>query len=79
MRGAGSLIWPLRLAYPWRPGSGPLSNDAAESVGARDVVDGVALLSAWEGGAAGVFTKLNAQLAALDPPAPRCRPTTRHD
>ena len=64
----GRLIWPLRLAWPWRPGSGPLSNDAAESVGARDVVDGVALLSAWEGGAAGVFTQLNAQLAALDPP-----------
>lgn len=64
----GRLLWPLRLVWPWRPGSAPDSNDALESVGARDVVDGVALLAAWEAGAAGVFTALDARLAALDPP-----------
>ena len=61
----GRLIWPLRLAYPWRPGSTPATNDAMESVGARDVVDGVALLAAWEADRAVVFNTLNSRLAAL--------------
>jgi hypothetical protein len=42
----GKLIWPLRLAYPWR-GDQPIS-EPAEAIGARDVVDGVALLAAWQ-------------------------------
>lgn len=46
----GRLIWPLRLAYPWRPaGTGP-GDEPAEAVAARDVVDGVALLAAWQEG-----------------------------
>ncbi|HSW22910.1 MAG TPA: hypothetical protein VLJ62_09095, partial [Burkholderiaceae bacterium] len=61
----GRLIWPLRLAYPWRPGSAPISNDAMESVGARDVVDGVALLAQWEQNQGAVFTQLDSQLAKL--------------
>lgn len=44
----GKLIWPLRLAYPWRPAGADPSKEPKESVGARDVVDGVALLAAWE-------------------------------
>lgn len=42
----GKLIWPLRLAYPWR-GDQPI-REPAEAIGARDVVDGVALLAAWQ-------------------------------
>lgn len=42
----GKLIWPLRLTYPWR-GDQPIS-EPAEAIGARDVVDGVALLAAWQ-------------------------------
>jgi len=64
----GRLIWPLRLAYPWRPGSAPLAGDIAESVGARDVVDGVALLAAWQSDAHAVTVQLDAQLASLKPP-----------
>jgi hypothetical protein len=64
----GRLIWPLRLAYPWRPLTQAPSEDATESVGARDVVDGVALLEAWQGGQGNVVTGLNTQLAKLVPP-----------
>jgi hypothetical protein len=46
--GLGKLIWPMRLAYPWRPAGEHASDEPQESVGARDVVDGVALLAAWE-------------------------------
>ena len=65
----GKFIWPLRLAYPWRPGSAAASNEPTESIGARDVVDGVALLADWEGGSAQVFTKLVAALNTMKPPA----------
>lgn len=44
----GKLIWPFRLAYPWRPAGEEPATEPQESVGARDVVDGVALLAAWE-------------------------------
>jgi hypothetical protein len=46
----GKFIWPLRLAYPWRPVGGGLPSDATEAIGARDVVDGVAVLADWESG-----------------------------
>lgn len=52
----GKLIWPLRLAYPWRPTGGDVSTDSHEAIGARDVVDGVALLDAWETSPAAVWT-----------------------
>jgi hypothetical protein len=65
----GKFIWPLRLAYPWRPVGSPPSGDATEAVGARDVVDGVALLADWETAPGTVFAKLAASLAGLDPPA----------
>lgn len=65
----GKFIWPLRLAYPWRPGSAASSNEPVESIGARDVVDGVALLADWEGGKSQVFSKLVAALNAMKPPA----------
>lgn len=66
----GKFIWPLRLAYPWRPvGSAP-SGDATEAVGARDVVDGVGVLADWEKGAATVFEKLDDILTGLKPAAP---------
>lgn len=68
-RQLGKFIWPLRLAYPWRPGSAAASNEPAESIGARDVVDGVALLADWEGGRAQVFFKLTAALNTMKPPA----------
>lgn len=65
----GKFIWPLRLAYPWRPGSAAASNDPTDSIGARDVVDGVALLADWENAPAQVFTKLAATLNTMNPPA----------
>ena len=63
------FIWPLRLAYPWRPGSAADSNEPTESIGARDVVDGVALLADWEAAPGQVFAKLIASLNTLQPPA----------
>jgi hypothetical protein len=46
--GLGKYIYPLRLLYPWRvTGASPEIN-AEESIGARDVVDGVALLEAFD-------------------------------
>lgn len=68
-RQLGKFIWPLRLAYPWRPGSAAASNEPTESIGARDVVDGVALLADWEAGSAKVFTKLTTALNTMKPPA----------
>lgn len=44
----GKLIWPLRLAYPWRAAGAQSSDEPKEAIGARDVVDGVALLAAWD-------------------------------
>ena len=64
----GKFIWPLRLAYPWRPVGAAPCGDATDAVGARDVVDGVALLADWEAAPANVITKLNAALSTLNPP-----------
>lgn len=65
----GKFIWPLRLAYPWRPlGSGPES-DTSEAIGARDVVDGVALLADWGTSQDAVFSKLSGVLGTMTPPA----------
>ena len=44
----GRFIWPLRLAFPWRPAGAAPTDEPSEAIGARDVVDGVALLDAWE-------------------------------
>jgi hypothetical protein len=66
----GKFIWPLRIAYPWRPASGQPSTEATEAIGARDVVDGVALLADGEAAPAKVFTRLDAVLNKLAPPAP---------
>ncbi|HUR33874.1 MAG TPA: hypothetical protein VM032_08760 [Vicinamibacterales bacterium] len=44
----GRFIWPLRLAFPWRPAGQQPSDESREAIGARDVVDGVALLAARE-------------------------------
>jgi hypothetical protein len=70
----GKFIWPLRLAYPWRPIGGGLPGDATEAIGAGDVVDGVAVLADWESGPGTVFAKLAGTLAGLDPPAPAASP-----
>jgi hypothetical protein len=43
----GKLIWPMRLAYPWRPAGEDASEEPKEAVSARDVVDGVSFLSDW--------------------------------
>jgi hypothetical protein len=43
----GKLIWPLRLAFPWRPAGFQHGDEPREAVAARDVVDGVALLEKW--------------------------------
>jgi hypothetical protein len=64
----GKFIWPLRLAYPWRPVSGAPPTDPTEAVGARDVVDGVALLADYEGGVAAVVARLNGVLGKLASP-----------
>ena len=66
----GKFIWPLRLAYPWRPVGAAPTVDATEAVGARDVVDGVALLADWEAASGNVITKLNGVLLKLNPPTP---------
>ncbi len=66
----GKLIWPLRLAYPWRPAGAQASDEPQESVGARDVVDGVALLAAWETDAgASVRSRLNQLIIDRSMPA----------
>jgi hypothetical protein len=44
----GKFIWPLRLSYPWRAASGEPRDEPQEAIGARDVVDAVALFEAWE-------------------------------
>jgi len=70
----GKFIWPLRLAYPWHPVGSPPSGDATEAIGARDVVDGVAVLADWEIAPANVFAKLDSTLTGLNPPAPAILP-----
>jgi len=65
----GKFIWPLRLTYPWRPVGVAPSNDPTEAVGARDVVDGVALLAEWESKPDDVVKKLNATLGTLTQPS----------
>jgi hypothetical protein len=54
----GKLIWPLRQAYPWRPAGDEPSDEPQEAVAARDVVDAVALLDAWQKDAAAVRARL---------------------
>ncbi len=54
----GKLIWPLRQAYPWRPAGDQASDEPQEAVAARDVVDAVALLAAWQENPATVRTRL---------------------
>ena len=66
----GKFIWPLRLVYPWRPVGVAPSGDATEAIGARDVVDGVAVLADWESGPGNVFAKLDSRLGSLSPSAP---------
>ena len=44
----GKFIWPLRLSYPWRAAGGDAKDEPQEAIGARDVVDAVALFAAWE-------------------------------
>jgi hypothetical protein len=65
----GKFIWPLRLAYPWKPGSAPATNEPADAIGARDVVDGTALLADWEIAPGNVIAKLAASLGSMNPPA----------
>ena len=65
----GKLIWPFRLAYPWRAAGEQASAEPQEAVGARDVVDGVALLEAWEAGSATVRVRLNDIISARALPA----------
>ena len=64
----GKFIYPLRLAFPWRPVGDVAADESNESVGARNVVDGVALLDAWERDPNAVKLALAAALAHLDPP-----------
>ena len=66
----GKFIWPLRLAYPWRPAGAAPSDEPKEAIGARDVVDGVALLEAWELGPNAVRARLATTLTGLAQPAP---------
>ena len=66
----GKFIWPLRLAYPWRAAGAAPGDEPKEAVGARDVVDGVALLAAWESDPNTVRTRLATALAGLTQPAP---------
>lgn len=66
----GKLIWPLRLAFPWRPAGAAPGDEPKEAIAARDVVDGVALLAAWEADANAVRARLTTSLAGLEQPAP---------
>ena len=66
----GRFIWPLRLAFPWRPAGSAPTDEPSEAIGARDVVDGVALLDAWEVNPNDVRARVAAALAHLEQPAP---------
>ena len=73
----GKFIWPLRLSYPWRAAGDNTSAEPQEAIGARDVVDGVALLAAWDDGPAAVRARLLATMLARPGPAPApARPKT---
>ena len=60
----GKFIWPLRLSYPWRAAGDNPGAEPQEAIGARDVVDGVALLAAWDDGPTAVRTRLLATMTA---------------
>ena len=60
----GKLIWPLRLAFPWRAAGANASAEPKDAVGARDVVDGVALLAAWQADVNAVRTQLELLIGA---------------
>jgi hypothetical protein len=64
----GRFIWPLRLTYPWRPAGAAVTDEPKEAIGARDVVDGVALLAAWEVDPKTVRARLATSLARLVEP-----------
>lgn len=64
----GRFIWPLRLAFPWRPAGQDPQDEAQEAVGARDVVDGVALLALWEESQTKVRDRLKQALTHLEQP-----------
>ena len=66
----GKFIWPLRLAFPWRPVGANVADEPKEAIGARDVVDGVALMDAWETDAAAARVRLTSSLATIQQPAP---------
>lgn len=66
----GKFIWPLRLAFPWRPAGAAPTDESSEAIGARDVVDGVALLEAWETSPNNVLMRLGTALGHLEQPAP---------
>ena len=56
----GKFIWPLRLSYPWRAAGTEPKDEPQEAIGARDVVDAVALFAEWELDAgATVLTRLS--------------------
>ena len=62
------FILPFRRVAPLRPNGDALpSGESVESIAARDVVDGVALLDKWRRDGAGIFAI--AQLAAQNPTA----------
>jgi hypothetical protein len=68
--GLGQFIYPLRLTYPWKVTGIAPPAEAQEAIGVRDVVDGVALLEAWEKEMGedvnkGVSTKVLAQFVKL--------------
>ena len=63
-------ILPLRLLFPLRPTgeTTPAPSGPSETIAARDVVDGVALLQAWRDTQAALFTRLVPKPDAPDLP-----------
>jgi hypothetical protein len=63
-------ILPLRLLFPLRPTgeTTPAPSGPSETIAARDVVDGVALLQAWRDTQAALFTRLAPPPDAADLP-----------
>ncbi|MEO7337683.1 MAG: hypothetical protein ABIV63_13985, partial [Caldimonas sp.] len=66
----GKFIWPMRIAFPWRPAGADPNDEPKEAIGARDVVDGVALLDAWRTDSNAVRTRLGNALVAIGQPVP---------
>lgn len=64
------FILPLRLLFPLRPtgDNTPLPSGSSESLSARDVVDGVALLEAWRDQQAALFARLSPAPGPADTP-----------